>query len=70
MTDQSPTPPGRFTLTRQRLLLLAFGALALLYIIGAMLGGVGNYQQLREAAQGASSASGPAPAASASASSP
>ena len=55
MTDQSPTPPGRFTLTRQRLLLLAFGALALLYIIGAMLGGVGNYQQLREAAQGASS---------------
>ena len=42
-------PIGPFTLTPARLLLLALGALALTFIIGALMGGVSNYQQLRDA---------------------
>jgi hypothetical protein len=55
MTD---TPPlGPFKLTRGRILLLALGALALTYIIGALLGGVANYRDLREARDAALSSS-------------
>jgi hypothetical protein len=46
MTDQPPKSP--FTLNRSRILILVLGALALLFIIGGITGGVSNYQQLRE----------------------
>ena len=60
MADQSPRPDKPFALTPSRILILVFGALALVYIVGALLGGVGNYQQLREAAQkGSASSSAP-----------
>jgi len=55
MTDTPP--PGPFQLTRGRLLLLALGILALIYIIGAFLGGVANYAELREARDAALSSS-------------
>ena len=48
MTDQPPLSP--FKLTPARVTLLLLGALALIFIIGALMGGVGNYQQLRESA--------------------
>ena len=48
MTDQPPLSPWKLTPARITLLLL--GALALVLIIGAIMGGVGNYQQLRESA--------------------
>ena len=47
MTDQPPLSP--FKLTPARITLLLLGVLALILIIGAM-GGVGNYQALRESA--------------------
>jgi hypothetical protein len=55
MTD--PAPPGPFKLTPPRILILVLGVLALVMIIGAIAGGVGNYQALREANQDAGSAS-------------
>jgi hypothetical protein len=53
MVDQKPISP--FTLTRPRILILVLGALALVMIVGAIMGGVGNYQELRESTQDASS---------------
>jgi hypothetical protein len=55
MTDTPP--PGPFRLNPARVLLLAFGALALTYIIGALLGGVANYRDLRDARDAALSSS-------------
>jgi hypothetical protein len=46
MTDQRPSP---FTLTRARIILLVLGALAVTMIIGAIMGGVSNYNDLRNA---------------------
>jgi hypothetical protein len=46
MTDQPPSP---FTLTRARIIILVLGALAVTMIIGAIMGGVSNYQTLRDA---------------------
>ncbi|MEO6394879.1 MAG: hypothetical protein ABIO40_03110 [Devosia sp.] len=57
MTDTPP--PGRFTLNRTRILILLLGALALTMIIGAISGGVSNYQDLREARDAALSSSQP-----------
>jgi hypothetical protein len=51
-----PTPLGPFTLTPARITLLVLGVLALVMIAGAILGGVGNYKTLREAASSAASA--------------
>jgi hypothetical protein len=51
MSDEKPTGP--FTLTRQRVLLLVLGAVALLFILGSLMGGLSNYQELREAASSA-----------------
>lgn len=48
MSDDKPIGP--FTLTRSRIILLILGALAVVLIIGAISGGVGNYQALRESA--------------------
>ena len=59
MTDQKPLSP--FALTPPRILILVLGVLALVMIIGAIAGGVGNYQALREAASSVS----PAPSSSA-----
>ncbi len=50
-------PIGPFTLTPSRIILLAMGALALVLIIGAIMGGVGNYQTLRDARDAALSSS-------------
>jgi hypothetical protein len=47
MTDTKP--PSPFALTPPRILLLVLGVLAVAYIVGALMGGVGNYQQLRDA---------------------
>jgi len=58
MTDQPPLSPWKMTPARITLLLL--GALALVFIIGAIMGGVGNYQQLRESASPQESSSPPA----------
>ena len=52
MTDQKPLGP--FTLTPPRITILVLGVLALVMIIGAIAGGVGNYQALREAASSSS----------------
>ncbi|MEP7240742.1 MAG: pilus assembly protein TadG-related protein [Devosia sp.] len=54
MTDQPPTSP--FAMNPARITLLVLGALALVLIVGAILGGVGNYQALRESASSAASA--------------
>lgn len=50
MTDDPKKPQGPWQLNRSRILLLLLGALLLTYIISAMLGGLGNYQQLKESA--------------------
>ncbi|MEO7221844.1 MAG: hypothetical protein ABIY37_05170 [Devosia sp.] len=55
MTDNKPIGP--FTLTPPRILLLALGAIAVTYIVGALMGGVSNYAQLRDARDAAVSSS-------------
>ncbi len=58
-----------FTLTRSRIILLMFGALALLIVISTSLGGLGSYQALKDANNAAKEAAvvettpAPAPAA-------
>ena len=47
MTTEPPISP--FKLTPQRTLILVLGILAIVFIIGGIMGGVGNYQALREA---------------------
>ncbi|OJX53048.1 hypothetical protein [Devosia sp. 66-22] len=54
MTDDKK-PIGPFTLTPPRILLLVLGAIALTYIIGALMGGVANYNDLKLARDAASS---------------
>lgn len=53
----NPTPPSPFKLNQTRILILVLGALALTFIIGAISGGVSNYQQLRDARDTALSSS-------------
>lgn len=55
MTHTPPEPPKQspFKLNGARITLLLMGALMLVYIVSAMLGGLGNYQALREAADAA-----------------
>ena len=60
MADPKPLSP--FTLTPPRILILVLGVLALVMIVGAIMGGVGNYQALRESTQDTSSASASASA--------
>lgn len=50
MSDDPKKPDSPFRLTRSRILLLVLGALLAIYIISAMMGGLGNYQQLKESA--------------------
>lgn len=53
----SETPPRPAGLTRTRIFIIILGALAVTMIIGAISGGVGNYQQLRDARDAALSSS-------------
>ncbi|SMQ74366.1 hypothetical protein SAMN06295905_2294 [Devosia lucknowensis] len=48
MTDQKNGP---FGLNRTRIFLLAMGALVLLITVSMMMGGLGSYNALKEAAQ-------------------
>jgi hypothetical protein len=48
MPDDPKKPDSPFKLNRSRIVLLLLGALLLTYIISAMLGGLGNYQKLKE----------------------
>src|SRR5262249_40196423 len=59
MTDQKPIGP--FTLTPARITILILGVLALAMIIGAISGGVTNYQLLRESVPSASAGPSSAP---------
>jgi hypothetical protein len=59
MTDTQP--PGPFKLNRGRIMLLVLGALALTYIVGALLGGVANYRDLRDARDAAQSSASSQP---------
>ena len=56
MTDDKK-PIGPFTLTPPRILLLVLGALALTFIIGGIMGGVANYDELKQSRDGALSSS-------------
>ena len=49
----SNEPKSLFGLNRTRIFLLAMGALLLLITVSMMMGGLGSYQQLREASQAA-----------------
>lgn len=60
MTDQQPISPWK--LNPARITLLVLGVLAILMILGAVLGGVQNYQILHEAVSSAPSASSSQPA--------
>ena len=51
MTDDPKKPISPWKLTQGRIVLLVLGALILVYFASALLGGLGNYQQLKEAAQ-------------------
>ncbi len=50
MSEDPKQPDSPFRLTRARIVLLLLGALLLTYIISASLGGLGNYQKLKESA--------------------
>ena len=52
-TDKPSAPKTQLRLTGSRIVLLLLGALLLVYIASALLGGLGNYQHLKEAAQDA-----------------
>jgi len=50
MSEDPKKPDSPFRLNSARIVLLLLGALLLTYVISAMLGGLGNYQQLKESA--------------------
>ena len=52
MTDDKPTdkPLSPWKLTPGRIVILLFGVLIVVYVASALMGGLGNYQALREAA--------------------
>jgi hypothetical protein len=58
MTAEPPISP--FKLTPPRIILLVLGALAVVLIVGSLMGGVGNYERLKESvpSSSASAASG------------
>ena len=53
MTDDPNQPQSPWKLNSGRIVLLILGALILTYFASALLGGLGNYQQLKKAAQDA-----------------
>jgi hypothetical protein len=54
MTAEPPISPWK--LTPPRILLLVLGVLAILLIVGSIMGGVGNYEMLKESVPSSSSA--------------
>lgn len=61
MTDEKPLSPWK--LTPGRIVLLILGVLLIVYTASALLGGLSNYQMLREASSPAESATPAEPAA-------
>jgi hypothetical protein len=61
MSDQPPKPQSPWQLNSGRVVLLVLGGLLVLITISALLGGLGDYQQLREASQAAKAAAEAAP---------
>ena len=59
MSEDPKKPDSPFKLNRSRIVLLLLGALLLTYIVSAMLGGLGNYQQLKESTQPATETTSP-----------
>jgi hypothetical protein len=57
MADQNPSP---WKLTPARIVILILGALIVLYTASTMLGGLSNYQQLKEGATTETPATTPA----------
>ena len=54
MSTEPPKPPDSpFKLNSARIVLLILGAILLVYIASAFFNGLGNYEQLKEAAQDA-----------------
>ena len=51
MSDEPKKPLGPWQLNSSRMVLLILGALLAIYLASSLLGGLGNYQQLKEAAQ-------------------
>lgn len=59
MTEEKPISPWK--ITPARILLLILGALIVLYTISALMGGLTNYQLLKEGAREQAPAAGPEP---------
>jgi cytochrome c-type biogenesis protein CcmH/NrfG len=53
MSEEPTKPQNPWSLNPGRVVLLALGVLLLLYFASAVFGGLGNYQQLKEASQAA-----------------
>ena len=53
MTNDPNKPMSPWKLNPSRIVLLILGALLLVYLISALMGGLGNYQMLKEAADAA-----------------
>ena len=51
MDDKPVKPDSPWRLNTARILILVLGALVLLYAVSTQLGGLGNYQLLKEAAK-------------------
>jgi len=58
----NPAPPSPWKLTPGRIVILILGVLLLLYTASAMMGGLTNYQTLREASSPAATPAQPEPA--------
>lgn len=55
MTTEPPVSP--FKLTPARIVILVLGILAVVFIVGGIMGGVSNYQLLRESTSSSASSS-------------
>ena len=53
----SPKPDSAWRLNPARITILILGALVLLYVVSSMMGGLGNYELLKQAATEAKTAS-------------
>ena len=51
MADKPEEPDSPWRLNPARILILVLGALVLLYAVSTQMGGLGNYQLLKEAAK-------------------
>ena len=55
MPDQPQPQLSPWTLTPSRIMILVLGVLAVVFIVGGLMGGVANMQVLKEAASSAQS---------------